>query len=248
MKTRNVDVSLLITFHSEGILAHSTLNSIERCRQFAEAAGITTEYVWVLDRCDEETKRVLFDHPAFRGNTTVVEVSYGDPGASRNSGIDNSHGSAIAILDGDDYYSTNWLERAWHYLREFGPNAILHPEFVVNFGAHSAYCWHVDQTGKYYERDALLVGNLWSSWTFAHRSVYERCPYVTTRPLETGFGYEDWHWNCETIAAGYQHRLAWGTVAFYRRKKQRSVVNASVDVNAIIAPSRLFAPGGDNAT
>jgi len=240
-KTDAVDVSLLITFHGEGVLAHSTLNSIERCRKYAEAAGITTEYVWVLDAVNEETRDVLMAHPAASGNVQIVEVTHRDLGASRNSGIQVAGGTAIAILDGDDYFSTNWIERAWFYLKEYGDYAILHPEFVVNFGTHTAYCWQVDQGGQYYERDGLLVNNYWTSWTFAKRSVYLCCPYSITRPLQTGFGYEDWHWNCESIAAGYVHRLAWGAIGFYRRKKVRSLVTSTTTLGAIVPPTRLFA-------
>jgi glycosyltransferase involved in cell wall biosynthesis len=237
----NCDVSLLITFHNEGLLAHSTLNSIERCRKYAEAAGITTEYVWVLDAVNDETREVLMAHPLASGNVQIVQVAHRDPGASRNYGIQKARGTAVAILDGDDYYSTNWIERAWFHLKQFGGQAILHPEFVVNFGAHSAYCWQVDQAAQYFERDGLLMNNFWTSWTFAKRTVYLQCPYSVTRPIETGFGYEDWHWNCETIAAGYEHRLAWGTVGFYRRKKESSLVTATTASGAIIPPTRLFA-------
>ncbi len=235
-----VDVSLLITFHGEGVLAHSTLNSIERCRKYAEVAGITTEYVWVLDSVSDETREVLMAHPAAAGKVQIVEVVNRDLGASRNSGIQLARGAAVAILDGDDYFSKNWIERAWFYLKEYGDQAILHPEFVVNFGAHAAYCWQVDQAGQYYEQDGLLVNNYWTSWTFAKRSVYLKCPYSVTRPLQTGFGYEDWHWNCESIAAGYEHRLAWGAVGFYRRKKS-SLVASTTASGAIVPPTRLFA-------
>lgn len=235
-----VDVSLLITFHSEGVLAHATLNSVERCRKYAETAGITTEYVWVLDAVNDETREVLMTHPAAAGNVKIVEVANCDAGPSRNVGIQVARGTAVAILDGDDYFSTNWIERAWFFLKEYGDKAILHPEFVVNFGAHSAYCWQVDQAGQYYERDGLLVNNYWTSWTFAKRSLYLACPYSVSRPLQTGFGYEDWHWNCESIAAGYEHRLVWGTVGFYRRKKV-SRVTADTALGAIILPTNLFA-------
>lgn len=235
-----VDVSLLITFHNEGVLAHSTLNSIERCRKYAEAAGIITEYIWILDAVSDETRAVLMAHPAAEGNVRIVEVVNRDLGASRNSGIQVACGEALAILDGDDYLSTNWIERAWFYLQEYGDRVILHPEFVVNFGQHSAYCWQVDQTGQYYEKDGLLVNNFWTSWTFAKRSVYLDIPYSVTRPLQTGFGYEDWHWNCETIAAGYEHRLAWGSVGFYRRKKA-SLVTLTTASGAIMPPTHLFA-------
>ena len=234
-----VDVSLLITFHGEGVLAHSTLNSIERCRIFAEAAGITTEYVWVLDAVNDDTRNVLMAHPVVAGNVQIVEVAHCDLGASRNSGIQVARGEAVAILDGDDYFSTNWIERAWFYLKEYGDRAILHPEFVINFGAHAAYCWQVDQAGQHYDYDGLLVNNYWTSWTFAKRSVYLSCPYTVTRPLQTGFGYEDWHWNCETVALGYEHRLALGAVGFYRRKRT-SLVTSTNELGAIIPPTHLF--------
>jgi glycosyltransferase involved in cell wall biosynthesis len=236
-----VDISLLITFHAEGILAHSTLNSIERCRSYAQTFGLSCEYVWVLDSINDETREVLMNHPAVKGNVRLVEVNHRDLGASRNSGIEAARGSAVAILDGDDYFSENWIERAWHHLAAYGDHAILHPEFVVNFGAHSAYCWQVDQAGQYYERDGLLMNNYWTSWTFARREVYQACPYTVTRPLQTGFGYEDWHWNCETIAAGYEHRLAWGAVGFYRRKKT-SLVTATSQSGAVVPPTKLFEP------
>lgn len=237
--SNKVDVSLLITFHREGILAHSTLNSIERCRKFAENAGITTEYIWVLDSINEETRTVLMSHPVALGNTKVINVDYQDAGASRNAGVAIASGTAIAVLDGDDYFSTNWLERAWYSLEKYGRDAILHPEFVLSFGEQAAYCWQVDQAGQYYKKAGLLVGNYWTSWTFALREVYEQCPYVTTRATETGFGYEDWHWNCEVIAHGFEHRLVWGTVGFYR-KKRTSRVNSETAANAIIPCTKLF--------
>lgn len=239
MSKSDIDVSLLITFHNEGVLAHSTLNSMERCRRFAEEAGISTEYVLVFDSCDPYTKNIILNHPASTHNAQLIEVQHCDLGASRNSGIASAAGKAIAILDGDDYFSKNWIERAWHYMCELGPSVILHPEFVVSFGTHSAYCWQVDQKGEYFNKAALLTGNFWTSWTFADRNVYESCPYVTTRASETGFGYEDWHWNCETIASGFKHQLAWGAVGFYRRKK-RSLVNFTSDNGAIIPKSNLF--------
>lgn len=236
---RSVDVTLLVTFHREGILAHSTLNSLERCRLFAENVGISTEYIWVFDSIDEETRRVVTAHPTFGGPVTYVDVSHKDLGASRNSGIEIASGHAIAILDGDDYFSTNWIANAWITLQDYGKKCILHPELVINFGAHAAYGWHMDQRSNEFNINGLLTNNYWTSWNFSARDTYFECPYITTRPLETGFGYEDWHWNCETIAHGYVHRPVKNTVGFYRRK-QVSLVTTTTSTGAIIPPSRLF--------
>lgn len=236
---REMDISLLITFHGEGILAHTTLNSVERCRKYAESSGLKLEYIWVLDDADSETREVLFAHSASQANPKVVEVSHRDLGASRNSGIDVARGRAVAILDGDDYFSANWIEHAWNALIRFGDRAILHPEIVVNFGAHAAYGWQTDQLSPTFNRSGLFMNNYWTSWTFSARSTYIECPYMVTRPYETGFGYEDWHWNCETVAAGYIHRLVEGTVGFYRRKKT-SLVNTTAAADAIIPRTELF--------
>jgi glycosyltransferase involved in cell wall biosynthesis len=240
--TRKVDISLLITFHREGVLAHSTLNSIERCRAMAEAAGHSCEYVLVFDNADQETLDVVGAHRASRHRVTALTVDYRDAGLSRNEGIAAAEGTYVATLDGDDYYSGNWIERAVYYAGEYGAKVVLHPEFVVTFGAHAAYCWQVDQRGRYFDVAGLLMSNFWTSWTFAARQLYLDNPYQRTDAVQTGFGYEDWHWNCDTVARGIEHRLAWGTVGFYRRKPT-SRVQLEVAEGAIIPPTALFAIG-----
>lgn len=240
MNSGAVHVTLLITFHREGILAHSTLNSIERCRRYARAAGIATEYVWVLDSVDDETRRVLNSHPCATGSVRVVEVAHRDLGASRNSGVAAARGNVVAILDGDDYYSENWIERGYHNLGLFGGHCVVHPEFVVSFGAQKAWGRMVDQDEQVFDKHGLLVENFWTAWTIAPRELYRAFPYVTTRTKDTGFGFEDWHWNCATIGAGVEHRLAPGTVAFYRRKLTGLLAESSA-ANALMPPSQLFA-------
>jgi hypothetical protein len=143
------------------------------------------------------------------------------------------------VLDGDDYYSTNWIEQAWLALKKYGVKTIFHPEIVMSFGIHSVYARQINQDDASYDKLGLLMYNYWSAWMFASRSVYEDCPYVTARTIETGFGYEDWHWNCETIAAGFKHRLVPETIGFYR-KKNVSRVNLQSSMDAIIPPTRLF--------
>jgi hypothetical protein len=240
MNSAAVDVTLLTTFHREGLLAHSTLNSIERCRTYARAAGIRTEYVWVLDSVDDETRRVLSSHRCAAGDVRVIEVAHRDLGASRNSGIAAARGSTVAILDGEDYYSENWIERGYYYLGLFGRRCVVHPEVVVSFGAQKACGRMVDQREHAFDERGLLVENFWAAWTIAPREIHQAIPYMSTRATDTGFGFEDWHWNCETISAGVEHRLAPGTVAFYRRMPAGRLAETST-VGPLMPPSRLFA-------
>ncbi len=38
------------------------------------------------------------------------------------------------------------------------------------------------------------------------------------RDLKGGFGYQDWQWNIETMAAGWRHVVARDTIIFVRRR------------------------------
>jgi glycosyltransferase involved in cell wall biosynthesis len=196
--------------------------------------------VWVLDACDDETQAILQEHPAFlNAQVNVLHVDFRDLGLSRNAGVKVTNGHAVAIFDGDDYYSKNWLVAAWNCLKQYGEKSILHPEFCITFGTYTAYAYHPDQKGELFSIPALFSSNLWTSWTFAMREVYLKNPYSVTRPFQTGFGYEDWHWNCETIALGYEHRVVPKTIGFYRRKRN-SVVESSNALDVIIPSSKLF--------
>lgn len=239
MKERRVDISLIITFHGEGILAQMTLNSIERCRLFAEKHGITCEYIWVMDNIDNETKRVLYNYPIDENLVTKIEVSHGDAGDSRNSGIKLASGNAVAIFDGDDYFSENWIERAFHFLNIYGSKTILHPEYIVSFGKELIYGRQIDQLEQSFQINGLFMHNFWTDWCVARKEVYLEIPYVATNVKKTGFAYEDWHWNCETIAAGFIHKLVPQTVGFYRRREDSRLAQ-EVGHGGIMAPSRIF--------
>ena len=235
-----VDVSAVITFHGEGLLAHTTLHSIERCRRHAEAAGLSVEFVMTLDNADAETRRIVKDHPALRASDRVLEVNFRDLSSCRNHAIGQARGRYIGTFDGDDYFSANWISRCVELLRHEGDQHIFHPEIMVAFGAWNAYWWQVDQLDKYYKPAALLTTNYWNACAFAAKSVFEQCPYHVSRVGEAGFGFEDWHWNCETIAHGFVHRLARGTVRFERRKEGGSLNIAHQHAGAVIRPSAFF--------
>jgi len=76
--------------------------------------------------------------------------------------------------------------------------------------------------------------------SFSRRFVYDEIPYVLCNARDTGFRYQDWHWNCETIASGYIHELAVGAVYFYRKKHSMSKAASAAGLNAVMPPSRFF--------
>lgn len=235
------DVSAVITFHKEGLLAHPTLHSIERCRRYAESTrGVATEFVITLDRADDETKRVVYAHPAIRQSDAVFEVDFGDLSLCRNFAIEKSHGRYIGTFDGDDFWTKNWIARCVELIELWGENCILHPELMLAFGEWNAYWYQIDQLGESYRPGTLLTTNYWNACAFAQRKVFEECLYEESRVGQAGFGYEDWHWNCETIAKGFVHRVATETARYERRKEGGSLNVAHQRAGATIKPSRFF--------
>ncbi|MEF2155275.1 glycosyltransferase family A protein [Luteimonas sp. FXH3W] len=236
----HVDVSVVVTFHNEGVLAHTALTSICQSSLRAIAAGVRVEVILVLDRADSLTVSSVLNHPKMGGGEVLLHVSNGDLALSRHSGIDVARGEFICIVDGDDLISRDYVLRHFLESQKHGENVALHPEIVVSFGMYNAFSWQVDQGGEYFDKPSLLVVNPWISAVFARKTLFESIPQVEINTVKTGFGFEDWCWNCETIAAGIEHRLAWGTVYMYRRKFSGSMNENSRIAKAIVPPNSLF--------
>jgi hypothetical protein len=236
MTTGAPDISAVLNVHREGALAAATLRSYRDCVAEAQRAGLTVETIAVLDRTDEATRAIFADFAARGG--TVVETDFGDQGLARNEGAARAHGTAVAFLDGDDLWSLNWLAEAWRLFAAAGPKTIVHPEFDLFFGTSRDILVNVDQTDPSFDPEFLRYGNYWDALCLAARDTFLSVPYAA-RDLRAGFAYEDWHWNCETIAAGLTHRVALGTIHFKRHRPQSQTVEARSQ-RALARPTALF--------
>lgn len=241
MNSLNHSVGTVVTFHREGILAHTTLRSYFLARRVAAAAGVDVRFYFIADKADAHTISVLRNHPELDGTEQVLEVDVGDLALARNIGVQAADTRFVCTLDGDDLVSRNYFAEHARQLAQSDEGVILHPEMVVSFGMYNAFNWQADQTGPYFSRESLMTVNPWISAAFARHEVFERTPYAPCYPTTTGFGYEDWYWNCETVARGHVHRLAWGTAYFYRRKLAGSLNESSRSLNAVMPKTSLFA-------
>ena len=239
------DISAIVTFHREGRLAHVSINSIARTCDAIEETGVTVETVMVLDRADDLTRSFVLNHPAKKRQDRILEVNCGDLSTSRNEAIARSVGACIAIFDGDDLYSRNWLLQAFACRQRDGGRHIYHPEVIVSFDAIQRYNFEVDQRSDQFDVKNLLMTNYWCSCAFSDRQTFLDHPYVPKDGVDCGFGFEDWHWNCETVAAGIEHRVVPETAIFYRRKRSGSLGAADHQAFRIIRPTRLFSLYGD---
>ncbi len=237
-------LTAVITFHREGLFAHAALRSYLHSRLRARQAGAQVQIVLVLDNADAQTAAIVREHPDLDGSEIIVEASVGDSALARNLGIARATGTYVCTLDGDDLVSRDYFQRHLGFAATLPSRIVLHAEVVVCFGTDDRYSWQLDQRKMPFSPDLLISANPWVSAVFARRETFSEVPYVPCFPTETGFGYEDWHWSCQTVAAGYEHLAVPGTAYFYRLKQTGSINAASNTLQAVMPPSDLFGQWG----
>ncbi|WP_313457091.1 glycosyltransferase [Stenotrophomonas sp.] len=240
----NTDLTAIVTFHREGLLAHATLRSYLLSRNRAREHGINVQMLLLLDNADSETAAVVRHHPDLNGDEIILDTSAGDCGLARNIGVSHATSTYVCTLDGDDLISQDYFQRHVVYAREAPERTILHAELVVSFGGTEHYSHQVNPLTMPFSNDLLMVINPWISAIFAPREVLEQIPYEACFPRQTGYGFEDWHWACQTLAAGMEHRVVPETAYFYRVKPSGSMNQNSAALRAIVPPTRLFGTWG----
>ena len=233
------DISVIICFHNEDFIAGWTLDCVRRMRAYAQAQGFQTELICILDRADPVTNKIVSEHGCVSPMDRVLRVNNGDPGSSRNDGVAMAQGEFIAIIDGDDYCSENWLAAAGKAAQSEDQQVIFHPDYIVSFGENYAVTKINDMRRDKCDLRSCLTTHPWVSTAFGKRQAFLSNPYHPTDVRRTGFGYEDWEWNLRIIAAGYLHLSVIDTALFYRRK-QLSVLTVENDYNAVVRPNPFF--------
>ncbi|WP_084627093.1 glycosyltransferase [Pseudoclavibacter soli] len=227
------DLAVVLTVHAEGRLIFPTVNALQRAVAEARANGLTTQVIIVQDRADEATKEAVQSalHEGLLGaaaEVRAVDVSHGDLGLARNSGVAQTSASYVGVLDADNLPSKNWLIAASEVLRSATEPAIVHPATIVTYGSKRE-CWPLQESTSAGFHAALLAwANPWDAFCLAPREVFDRFPYPECRP-EVGFGPEDWAWNCTTVGAGVPHLVAAETALFYWAKDSASLSAAHGD-------------------
>jgi glycosyltransferase involved in cell wall biosynthesis len=234
------DISVILTAHREGCLAHHSMNSVFRTIDYSRKYDIETEVIVILDRPDKPTS-IYFSR--YKNSDILIEqTDFGDPGLSRNHGVTCSSGKYIAFLDADDLFGKTWLKAAYEQAQKIDEYKVFHPEYVVCFGQENYLVKNKSIDDKEFFLGNMLEYNCWNSvHFFTEKALLLENPFIKT-PNDSGFGYEDWHWNCEVIAKGIQITVVPETCVFYRKKNEGSRLNSHDQNKVLIPPSKLFDP------
>lgn len=239
MQKNKFDISVIITAHHEGRLAHRTMRSLFRSIEYANKRGISTEVIIIMDSPDKKTE----DYFSTYKNSGILfqKVDFGDPGSSRNYGVKQASGDYMAFLDADNLFGENWLYEAFVFLKQSIKDIVVHPEYHIVFENKNLIWQQISSNSNNFEVANLLEFNYWDTVCLTKRSVLMKYPYEIV-PRRSGFGFEDWHWNCQTLAEGIEHHIVPGTVHFLRVKRTGSQLTFDIQSNRVIRPTRLFEP------
>jgi glycosyltransferase involved in cell wall biosynthesis len=210
-----MDITAVLNVHREGRLLVPSLRSFQVAIQRARDAGMDIEAYIIADRADAKTLDLL---NALNTGIEVVPTGYGDLGQARNAAVKIAKGRYVAFLDADDLWGGDWLVKAWAH-RPTDDNFVAHPQWWVAFTTNNAQLQLVEHVGTQdprYDPDWLVQFNPWTALCFAPRTILEDHPYQAREP---GIGYEDWQFNCNTVAEGVQHVAIPGSIHFIRQGK-----------------------------
>lgn len=244
------DLTVALTAHSETVIAGPTMRSAEAAISTAETEGLRVERLIGFDAAKENT-RAYFAQSAF-AEWRTAEFDFCDQGQTRNALVEKAAGRWVALLDGDDLFSENWLVEAARLLRqadEKNEKIVVHPELNWGFDGHHFGFVKLAQDDPLFSPYYFYIANYYDALCVAPRNAWLENPYAD-RAIAEGFAYEDWQWGIETMAAGWRHVIAKNTIIFKRRRDSSQTVESSRNRALIrtIDPLAIDRVAGLNAT
>ena len=146
-----------------------------------------------------------------------------------------------SFIDADNLFGLKWIPKFYDYLEGLGRDVVVHPEYHVAFEAENVVWKQLSSTDPDFNPGIFMEFNYWDANCAAKKSLLSKFPYQPTISSK-GFGFEDWHFNCETIAAGIEHHVVPQTVHFLRKKRTGSLLASSRQASRTLRPTRLFDP------
>lgn len=231
--------TIIMTFHGEGVYAHKSLLGFQRIREYSAAQGNRVNLICILDCAETFTTQTVKNYLHRHGNSTdqIIETGNGSPSASRNIGIDHVKTEFAGFLDGDDFFSANWVNEAVKLQTNAKTPTLCMPEHVVSFGRHIGIQPIV--SSREIPKAQMINTHYWVSSSFSRTDIFRRHPYNETVGRQAKFAFEDWDFNLRCIASGTDIEPVPQTYLFYRRR-DNSILQEHLQFNSLIPPSDFF--------
>lgn len=231
------DVSLVLNVHRESQYLARTFRSLLEAMQFATAHGLVVDICVVADNPNEATRETLRNWVGIAGHwAKLIDVSHSSLALARRAGVEATTGNLVSLHDADDLISYNYLTEKYAAVTG-SDKAIAICEHLLLFGIEDSWT-------HYTEADPRLMIEVhpYISQILAPRLLFSQVTYRHPR-IDRERAYEDWHFNCEALAAGYKFVIAKDTFLFYRQHRQ-SIMGSLRSSGKIFVPepSRLFNP------
>ena len=210
-----MQLSLIITAHDEGVLAHKTMLSVFRALRKVDA---DYEIIVHIDNGTPETID-YFSRYSDDKNIRVFSNHFSDLGKSRNFAVGKAKGEYVLFLDADDLISENYISGMLDKLTSSKKEIVVSPELCLTFedgGSFYTLQKMNPSSDNQMDNAMLLFGiNPWISSIGGKRKTFLNHPYVDTKG---GYGHEDYALNIELALNNIPMELAKDTIHFYRRK------------------------------
>lgn len=240
---KELDLSIVITAHSEGILIHKTLLSVERAIKELSNNHVT-EIILHLDNPSNSTlEYIKANKENILKSVKIFTNHFGDLSASRNFSINKASGKYVATIDADDLMSKNWLKYSIDILKKDQKNdSVAHSEFTIEFGDSDVIIEKYKSIDRDHDTLLSVWSNRWNSVILAPRKLLLENPYP---PNSAGYGYEDWWLNNTLLSKNIKQILIPETAIFVRRQndigewKRQATSRSVLRANDLLSPKNI---------
>lgn len=238
------DVTIVIFAHEEGHELHRSLVSTKRAIE--ALPGESNNDILILRRGDHApTAEWLDQHCPY----PIVRLKHDSLGIARNAAADCCQSRFVALLDGGDIWSANFLAEALAQAKALAveeqertvwrPAATL--RYADNYFDASNYKLLVTPPADETTPAALLAENPYPSSAFLSSALLREVPFPV-EDAKRGWGHVDWWWSANLAGRGaVQHPVPRTLV--YQRTEQVSR-RERLDQGMVLGPTLLELPGG----
>jgi glycosyltransferase involved in cell wall biosynthesis len=117
----------------------------------------------------------------------------------------------------------------------------VHPEYHIVFDAKNLIWRQLSSSDVKFHIEDLFEFNHWDTVCAARKEILSEHSFEST-DTDSGFGFEDWLFNCQTLAEDIEHHVVPNTVHFTRVKKTGSRLAYDNQSDRLIRPTKLFEP------